>query len=66
MALAEEHGHPIDGELVEQSRVDALLDDVGPTALSTPTVTKVNGAVVARPGSRHVGEQPRRPARFVI
>jgi hypothetical protein len=30
MALAEEHGHPIDGELVEQSRVDALLDDVGP------------------------------------
>jgi hypothetical protein len=30
MALAEEHGHQIDGELVEQSRVDALLDDVGP------------------------------------
>jgi sulfur carrier protein ThiS len=56
MALAEEHGHPIDRELVEQSRVDALLDDVGRTELSTPTLTKVNGAVVARPSSRHVGE----------
>jgi hypothetical protein len=31
MALAEEHGHQIDGELVEQDRVDALPDDVSRT-----------------------------------
>ncbi len=31
MALAEEHGHQIDGELVEQARVDALLDEVSRT-----------------------------------
>jgi hypothetical protein len=31
MALAEEHGQQIDGELVEQDRVDALPDDVSRT-----------------------------------
>ena len=31
MALAEEHGRQIDGELVEQDRVDALPDDVSRT-----------------------------------
>ena len=31
MAFAEEHGHQIDGELVEQARVDALPEDVSRT-----------------------------------
>jgi len=58
-SLAEEHGHQIDNDLVQDTRVEALPDDVGHTdaddaiagdrcgprhTRSTPSLTNLNGA----------------------